>query len=170
MTRSPLVRLTAVAAALAFVGGGAIAAEPGQPSTENAARYSLSPVEGGFLRLDTTTGAVSFCSGTGPQWTCSAVADTSKASSDQLTALQSEAAKLREENRALREALTAQPPVPNLPGPGVAGEPPAPKQTLPTEEDVDKAFDYVEGMFKKFRDRLKRLEDESKSEPKAGTL
>ena len=45
--------------------------------------------------------------------------------------------------------------------PPVAG-PPAEKFQLPTEEEVDSALDYVERMFKKFRDRLRNLEQEEK--------
>ena len=47
------------------------------------------------------------------------------------------------------------------PGPPVAG-PPAEKFQLPSEEDVDGALDYLERMFKKFRDRLRNLEEDGK--------
>ena len=30
---------------------------------------------------------------------------------------------------------------------------------IPGEQDVDQAFDYFEGMMKKFRERMKKLED-----------
>ena len=42
--------------------------------------------------------------------------------------------------------------------------PPAPPGNLdmPTEKDVDKLFDYVEGMVKKFKERIDRLEKEAK--------
>lgn len=36
---------------------------------------------------------------------------------------------------------------------------------MPTEKDVDKLFDYVEGMVKKFKERIDRLEREAKKEP-----
>ena len=37
-------------------------------------------------------------------------------------------------------------------------EPPGGITKLPTEEEVDKALDYVERMFKKFRDRMQKFE------------
>lgn len=138
---------------------------------ERPGRYTMSPVDGGFLRLDTDTGSVTFCSGTGAQWACSPVADNGKGPAtgpgEDVKKLQNEAAKLKEENRILREALTLDPPVTT---PGAPSGEPAPTGTLPTEQDVDKAFDYVEGMFKKFRERLKRLDEETKPVPKTGTL
>jgi hypothetical protein len=45
--------------------------------------------------------------------------------------------------------------------------PPAPPGDLPVpnERDVDKLFDYVEGMVKKFKERIDRLEREAKKQP-----
>ncbi len=52
--------------------------------------------------------------------------------------------------------------------PPLAGDtvPPAPPGDLavPTERDVDKLFDYVEGMVKKFKERIQRLEKEAQKE------
>ncbi|MFV0369734.1 MAG: hypothetical protein ACK5KM_14875, partial [Hyphomicrobiaceae bacterium] len=31
---------------------------------------------------------------------------------------------------------------------------------VPTEKDLDQAFDYFEGMLKKFRERLKKFEED----------
>ncbi len=36
---------------------------------------------------------------------------------------------------------------------------------MPNERDVDKLFDYVEGMVKKFKERIDRLEREAHKEP-----
>lgn len=38
--------------------------------------------------------------------------------------------------------------------------PPKPKFTLPTEQDVDRAFDYLEAMAKKIHERLDRLQEQ----------
>jgi hypothetical protein len=56
------------------------------------------------------------------------------------------------------------------PAPGIktpdsqADGPPAPKERfeLPTEKDVDQAFDYLEGIIRKFRDRMKQLGEPEK--------
>lgn len=66
------------------------------PDTENG-RYTLSPVAGDFLRLDTRTGVVSTCSNKGG-WVCRIVPD-------ERAALDSEIGKLQTENRQLKEQL-----------------------------------------------------------------
>ncbi len=66
------------------------------PDTENG-RYTLSPVAGDFLRLDTRTGAVSTCSNNGG-WVCRIVPD-------ERAALDSEIGKLQAENQKLKEEL-----------------------------------------------------------------
>ena len=72
------------------------AAAQSAPDTENG-RYTLSPVAGEFLRLDTRTGAVSTCSNK-DGWVCRAVPD-------ERSALDSEIGKLQAENRKLKEQL-----------------------------------------------------------------
>src|SRR5258708_39614525 len=66
--------LTVAAAVIFCIGGvGAAAAQP-IPNTENG-HYSLSPVAGGVIRLDTRTGAAATCSITGMGWACDAAPD-----------------------------------------------------------------------------------------------
>jgi hypothetical protein len=73
--------------------------------------------------------------------------------------------RLQRENEALkqgqrserRDGADAPPPEGDLAPPGGEGKVP-----IPSEEDVDKLFDYVEGMVKKLKERLKRLEDQNK--------
>ena len=55
---------------------------------------SESPVEGGFLRMDSHTGAVSMCQRIGGKWACEAVADDRRA-------LEAEIERLGAENRTL---------------------------------------------------------------------
>lgn len=136
---------------------------PGAPSLadERAGRYSMSPTDGGFLRLDTDTGAVSMCAKKADQWACEPVKDGQ-------SALAAEVDKLKAENKSLKDEIKRMEEVFALGGgqkPGDAGPPgghPGGKLDLPTEKDVDKAFDYLEGMMKKFKERLKRLEHEDK--------
>lgn len=89
-----------------------------QPETS---RYTMAPTEGGFVRLDTVTGAMSFCSKDNGGWSCTPM-----------------------ENGAR--------PIPGdrPSGPGDA----TPEIELPSEEDVDKAIDYLESMIRKFRERF----------------
>src|SRR4029450_14085746 len=61
-------------------------------------RFVMTPVEGGFLRMDTLTGAVSLCQRAGGKWACEAVADDRRP-------LETEMERLRAENRQLNSTL-----------------------------------------------------------------
>lgn len=119
---------------------------------ERQGRYTMSPVDGGFARLDTETGAMSTCARRDSKWVCEPM-------SDEAEDMRKEIERLRAENRRL-QALAAPPKE------GEADRP-AERFELPSEQDVDKAFDYVERIFRKFRERLKQLEkeDEGKGTP-----
>jgi hypothetical protein len=119
-------------------------------------RYTMQPIEGGFLRLDTQTGAVSTCrAGTGNLVLCQPAQEGQRGLSNEIERLRAENIELRAEVKRLQETAGLSPPPP------VTG-PPTEKFQLPSEEDVDQALDYVERMFKKFRDRLRNLEDDGK--------
>jgi hypothetical protein len=124
---------------------------------EAPGRYTMQPVDGGFLRLDTQTGAVAMCRpGAGGSVTCQA------SESDQV--VPGEAARLRAENIELKAEVKRLEEIAGLSGrtgPQINSQPPE-KLQLPTEQDVDQALDYVERMYKKFRDRLRNLENGSK--------
>lgn len=127
---------------------------------ERSGRYVMSPTENGFVRLDTETGAMSVCArgqdGQVGKWTCEPMGDEARA-------LRDEVARLRAENERLQAQVRGA-------GPGTGdqrAERPDRKLELPSEQDVDKALDYVERIFKKFRDRLRQFED---SDKKGGSL
>ena len=130
-------------------------------------RFVLSPVEGGFLRLDKETGAVSHCALKGQQWQCEPVDERAHPAGDRPARLEAENKALKDRVKALEESLeTGKPPLsestPIPPG----------KMQLPSEEDVDKALDYAERLFKKFRDRIQRIEkpDPPSDGKKSGAL
>ncbi|MGE0699591.1 MAG: hypothetical protein AB7O57_10880 [Hyphomicrobiaceae bacterium] len=139
---------TGLAAALVFaLAGVAIAAQPDSVSGSEpqAGRYTMQPTDGGFLRLDSATGDVSFCSRTGGELACKPVKDDRD--------LQAEVARLVAENKALKAEVK------RLEDMVLAdGGKPKHKLELPSEEDVDKALSYFERMIKKFRDKMKDLE------------
>jgi hypothetical protein len=128
--------------------GSAVAETP----TDTNGRFTMSPADGGFLRLDKQTGAVAMCAHTGNTWACTSVEDrTTSAPPAELSRLQQENKDLKERVKALEEALeTSTPPPP--PGP------PGGKLQLPTDQEVDQALDYLERVYKKFRDRVKDLD------------
>jgi hypothetical protein len=131
-------------------------------------RYMMSPTDGGhFVRLDTETGAMALCKRiAGDAWDCQAMADSSRPLQDEADRLKSENKELRAEVKRLEEVLGLGDRKPGDTGQKQAerpgGERPGGTFKLPSEDDIDKAIDYVERMFKKFRDKLKDLESEKR--------
>lgn len=145
----PLRPATALAALLALATG-AMAEESG--------RYRMSPTEGGFVRLDTVTGAMALCAKRDQGWSCTAMADDQASQRQRIETLEAENKALREEIKRLEEVLGVGE---SKPGSGAAPAPAPPSGAfkLPSEEDIDKGFDYLDRMLKKFRDRMKKLEE-----------
>lgn len=125
-------------------------------------RYTMSPTEGGVIRLDRETGAMSFCTGTEGTWACKEMPESENDLAQRVD-------ELERENRALKAQVERRSAHPPASEPPAAGDlvPPAPPGDLPvpTERDVDKLFDYVEGMVRKFKERIDRLEREAQKEP-----
>ena len=178
MTTPQSIKILVVVAA---VGIGMLAMAAGPSLRAHAAdeagkpRYTMTPAEGGgVLRLDTETGAMSVCTGKEGDWSCKPMPESEAATKKRLEDLEAE-------NRRLKDAnanLAAKPSPPPIAPPPAAGQPlgePPKGDTIPptheegskvpTEEDVDKLFDYVEGMVKKFKERIERLEKEAKKDP-----
>ena len=126
-----------------------------EPLPADKGRYTMTPVEGGFMRLDTQTGAVALCTRKGETWTCEPVDDKSASGDDK--------AKLEAENKALKDRVR------DLEAPAPDGKtpdsPPGGVTKLPTEKEVDEALDYVERMYKKFRDRLQKIQPAPGTKP-----
>jgi hypothetical protein len=118
-------------------------------------RYKMSPADGGaFLRLDTQTGATSVCQRKDGKWVCESVPD-------QRRALESEIDRLTTENRELQGAVKRLEGLLALPDPDGKDSRAErrPKIMLPSEADVDRAMDYVQGMVRKFKERLRDFRD-----------
>lgn len=135
---------------------------PAWAAGDTPGRYTMSPAEGGVVRLDRETGAMSFCTGKDGAWACKDMGNVESELKERIEELENE-------NRALRAETRRLPAHPPATEPPAAGDtvPPAPPGDLPvpTEKDVDKLFDYVEGMVKKFKERIDRLEREAQKEP-----
>jgi len=117
-------------------------------------RYTMTPTEGGMLKLDTATGVVSLCSRAGAEWSC-------KLTQDGETTLRKEIEGLKAEVEVLKDQLKTTEEIAGLGDPDKGGSKRGVTQ-LPTEKDVDQAFDYFEKMVKKLRERLNRIESEKK--------
>ena len=147
------MRIRAVAAAVLI--GLAITPAPAAPPAdvqpaESERRFAMHPVEGGFVRLDTTTGAVSLCTRRGSGFTCEAVPDE-RGQQQEIERLKAENKTLVEENRRLVDESFRN-----------TGKK---RFELPSEADVDKGLDYLERMFRKFRDRIRDLDKGSRGTP-----
>jgi len=157
---------TALTAALlsSLVGFGtpALATE----TATDSGRYSMAPTDGGFVRLDRQSGAMTFCTkaadATKPEavWSCTPMGDAQQAANSEIERLQSENKGLKADKQHLEEMLGLAEPG----KPGTTQTPPgdsaSPPMKIPSEQDVDQAFDYIEGMVKKFRERIKKLEEQ----------
>lgn len=141
----PVLLLASVAVAAVPEGGGG--------------RYTMSPTEGGFVRLDTVTGTMALCTRKDNDWACADMPESADASRTRIEKLEGENKELKNEIKRLEEAF----------GQGDGAVPGAPGATpkpfaMPDEKDVDKAFDYIESMIKKFRERVKKLEEKEGGE------
>jgi hypothetical protein len=107
-------------------------------------RYVLKDVDGGFIRLDTETGAVSHCRTRDEHWRCEPVADAQ-------AALQDEINRLAEKNAALEQELAELTEGERKRGPSIV---------LPSEEDVERIFGFFEKFMQRFIDFARGLNED----------
>jgi hypothetical protein len=120
-----------------------------------AARYSMTPIDGGALRLDTLTGSVDRCISEAGMWSCRTLPDEGRA-------LQDEIDRLAEENARLRAKLEASGDD-SVVGDDDAAEGPVTSFRLPSQAEVDKAIDFMEHVLKRFKSMVEGLNE--KGEP-----
>lgn len=138
------------------------AAASTQAAEEKPGRFTMTPTEGGTLKLDTVTGATSFCTRADGDWACKPTKDGEQILRKEIDGLKSEIDVLKEQLTKMEEIAGIGDPSKSDGGrPG--GQRPQAKMDLPTEKDVDQAFDYFERMVKKLRERLNRLEGDGKT-------
>ena len=126
------------------------------PETEErAGRFVMTPVEGGFLRMDSHSGAVSMCQRTNGKWACEAVADDRRALDKQLERLGAENRELSGTVRRLEEMLA----LPDAEGKNRRAEK-EPRLQLPSEEEVDRALGYMQRLMRKFKDKMRELDSD----------
>ena len=135
-----VLMLLSLAAALAGPAALAQTSAPPQPTQPTAPveRFSMTPTEGGFLRLDKETGAVSFCA-------VEAGASVCRAGFDERAALAKEIAELRRENAELkagRDAARSQ----------------SSASPLPKEEELERALNFAERFIRRM---VRALKEES---------
>ncbi len=162
-TRRTFHAAAALALGIASLTSAGLAADDVRPG-----RFTMTPADGGFLRMDTETGALALCAKKGDQWACDPMPDTQQSQSRELERLQAENKALKEEIRRMEDVMGLGDPKPGQP-PIAGGERPKGGIELPSEKDVDKAFDYVQRMLKKFQERMRELESGQGGGPDKGT-
>jgi hypothetical protein len=127
--------LLAALATLAFVG--TALAEEAKPGL---GRYAIEPSMDGFIRLDTTTGAVSHCSRREGVWHCDVIVDNATGLSEQIGKLSAEVGKLTSEVSSLRARVEA------LEGHAAADSGPV----VTEDAQVDQAMGFAERLMRRF--------------------
>ena len=138
------------ALALALLIGAAPDAE------ERGGRYVMTPTEGGFLRLDSQTGAVSICQRNSGKWSCDAVPDDRRALEGEIERLNAENKSLNGAIKRLEDLLA----LPDSDDKNRSAQKVGPKFQLPSEEDLDRAMTYIQRMMRKFKDKLREMEQD----------
>lgn len=136
----------------------ALGATPSQAAEETSGRYTMERTDDGIVRLDTRTGAMSLCRRDDGRWSCEAMNDSQRV-------LRDENDRLEAENRSLKAQMEDMEETFGL-GEKHAETPEAPQShdfKLPSEQDVDKAFDYLEAMLKKLKERMEKLDEQQGS-------
>lgn len=127
-------------------------ADDAAPDTAGG-RYLFSKQADGYLRLDTQSGTVALCSQQPVGWAC-------QTAPEDRALLESEVARLQNENAALKRELLSH--GLELP-PGMAPEPPgaqggASSVRLPSDADVDRVIAFFGRVWERFVDAIARAQ------------
>lgn len=143
---------------LALVCNGAVANATG----DGAGRFTMTPADGGgFVRLDTQTGAMSLCQRRDTEWNCREMGDPARGLGGEVERLRAENQRLKGEIRQMEDVLLGDKRADGGVSPDTRGS----RLQLPSEQDVDAAMTYVQRMLRKFKEKLKELDVEGKSIP-----
>jgi hypothetical protein len=155
-------KLSVVTALFVLGPGWAVAAdEQSVPPTENG-RFALSPVNDGFIRLDTRTGKLSNCNNSGTGWACYAVPDERRAMDEEIGRLQAENEKLRAQLASRESAADktdeAMPKSDKQASPKTAEGEHKIEIPLPSDQDMDRVMSFLERAWRRLIDMANRVQ------------
>jgi hypothetical protein len=146
------MRRSLMIAGLFLLAATASAEERAPVNTSAAGRYAIQSSDGGFVRLDTETGAVSHCRQSNGTWHCDALVQDHGALQDQVRALSARVDDLTAAVGSLKGEIAAL----------KAATPPESKLTPEEERELDKAMGLAERLMKRFFDMVRDLKSEEK--------
>jgi hypothetical protein len=124
-------------------------------------RFSITPMEDGYLKLDGRTGVVSECRRENGEFACTLVPDERQALQEEIDRLALEVADLRGQ-LAARGMMEPGPGITDLPAdePPVAVTPPTPgpRAELPDDREIDRALDLMERFMRRFMNIIREEE------------
>jgi hypothetical protein len=109
----------------------------GTAAEVESGRYTMEKSGDGFLRLDTRTGAMSFCAQAGGAWSCNPVKDDRQALAEEIQ-------KLETENRLLRERVL------ELEDRAPQAEARPPELKLPSDAEMNQLMTWLETWTRRF--------------------
>jgi hypothetical protein len=132
----------------------ASAAMSGPAPAQESGRYTLAPLEGGIVKLDTGTGALTECRRKGDALSCTLVPDERQP-------LQDEIDRLSRENARLRAELASKAPAPGSTAGPAPGSTAGPAPSWPSDAEIDRALSLMQRMMRGLKD-IMREEDDAK--------
>jgi hypothetical protein len=129
--------------------------ESPQPQPTPRGRFSFNRVENGFLRLDSESGQMAFCTAQTVGWACQAVPVDRPALETEITRLRDEVASLKKEVAALKEPPPPRPPADLTPrsekGADVTIK-------LPTQEDIARMRGFMEDTWRRLVEMITTIQ------------
>jgi hypothetical protein len=151
---------TVMFAGLAWVAAAvmpAVAQDGAAPGSEDSNRYSFHRTKEGLVRLDSRTGEVAQCGWNGTVWSCKPVPE-------ERAALESEIARLAQENAALKKVLLSHGldlPSGVKPDAQASKEPEAaPSEKPPAEAELDRAITFMKKVWRRLVEMMVDLQRE----------
>jgi hypothetical protein len=126
---------------------------PAAEAVPRAGRYTMVPAEGGFVRLDTETGAVSHCqrgnAAAGGVWRCAAIPEDVFAKPAPPATPGGDVAELRRQVEALSARIDA------------VERQSEPKAQLSSDPELDRAMNFSEELMRRFFGMVRELKQDA---------